>query len=118
MITHPLEETRVILTLEDVASEYDAVKNEEIVFANELKYIGANSASEAFFIGILEDDINKEDFTNESEQRIAKSSEVYGDMIDQAYVSCGEIKGYPAFVVSDGMDEFVYVGPNFKMNLL
>lgn len=109
---------RDYITLEDIASEFDAVKNEEIVFADELKYIGANSASEAFFIGVLEDDINKEDFTNESEQRIVKSSDVYGDTIDQAYVTRGQIKGFPAFKVSDGMDEFVYVGPSFKASLL
>jgi hypothetical protein len=112
------QEERVILTLADISEEFQAVENEQIVFAEELQYIGAKTANEAFFIGILGDDISEDAFTSEFQHETVKGSDVYGDILDQAYVTKGEIKGFPAFKVSDGLDEFIYVGPTFKRNLI
>ncbi len=119
METQPLEETRVILTLADIASEFDATENEEIVFAEELEHIGAKNASEVFFIGIMEDDINEGEFIAETETETVKGSDIYGLIgLNDCFVTKGEIKGFPAFKVCDGISEFVFVGPDFELNLL
>jgi hypothetical protein len=114
-----IQEERVILTLADIAEEFDVVENEEIVFAEELEHIGAKNASEVFFIGIMEDDINEGEFISETETETIKGSDIYGLIgLNDCFVTKGKIKGYPAFKVYDGISEFVFAGPDFKLNLL
>ena len=115
MITNQLEESITILTLADIAEEFDAVQNEEQVFSNALKHIGSNSANEAYFAGILADDVNEHDFIPEGEHTVISGSELYGFIgVNDTYVTLGKLKGVTAFKVNDGTDEFVYVGPEGK----
>jgi hypothetical protein len=101
-------------TLADVAEEFDAIKNEEKVFAKYLKAIGAKSAKDAYLAGEIGDDLEEDDFKASGSTDKVADSEVYGDRSGHAYVTLGKINGVPAVKIGDGQGEFIYVGPAGK----
>lgn len=101
-------------TLADVAEEFDAIDNEEKVFAKYLKAIGAKSAKDAYLVGMIGDDLDEDDFKETGHTDKVADSEIYGDRSGHAYVTLGKVNGVNAVKIGDGQDEFVYVGPSGK----
>ena len=85
--------------------------NEEKVFAKYLKYIGAKDLDDAYLIFTSnQDEEYEDDFKPIGKDEIVKGSDLYLSRTGNSRVQTGTIKGVKAFTVSDGQNEFCYVG--------
>lgn len=101
-------------TFGDAASEEDIdADNEEKVFAKYLKYIGAKNLDDAYLVMNLEDEdaaYTDDDFKPTGKVEGVTGSDLYLARSGTTLVQTGTIKGVKAFSVSDGSNEWFYVG--------